>query len=93
MWLLGIACAIVGIIMSHMAITHGYKDNSMRKIGFVLSWVAIGLSIALFVFSIVMVFIGVGLYGHAINSMLDFSNDAVKSWGGSGVSNMIMFLR
>lgn len=92
-WLLGIACAIVGIVMSHMAITHGYKDNSMRKIGFVLSWVAIGLSIALFVFSIVMVFIGVGLYGHAINSMLDFSNDAVKSWGGSGVSNMIMFLR
>ena len=65
----------------------------MRKIGLVLSWVALGITIALIVFSIVMIFVGVGLYGHAINSMLDFSNDAVKSWGGSGVSNMIVFLR
>lgn len=71
-WLLGIACAIVGIAMSHMAITHGYKDNSMRKIGFVLSWVAIGLSIAMIVFFIVMIFVGVGLFDYAINSMLDF---------------------
>ncbi|HAU88578.1 MAG TPA: hypothetical protein DCW90_24820 [Lachnospiraceae bacterium] len=88
-----IFCSILGIVMSHMAVTHGYKDNGMRKIGFILSWVALGITIALIVFSIVMVFVGIGLYGHAINSMLDFSNDAVKSWGGSGVSNMIMFLR
>ena len=88
-----IICSIIGIVMSHMAVTHGYKDNSMRKIGLVLSWVALEITIALIVFSIVMIFVGVGLYGHARNSMLDLSNDAVKSWGGSGVSNMIVFLR
>lgn len=88
-WMLGVVCAIVGIVMSHMATKHGYKDNSMRKIGFILSWVAIGISIA----AIVLIVAGIAFLSSMTNDFTTFSNNAVKSWGGSGVYNMIMFLR
>lgn len=88
-WVLGVVCAIVGIVMSHMAIKHGYKDNSMRKIGFILSWVALGISIA----TIVLIVAGIAFLSSMTNDFTTFSNNAVKSWGGSGVYNMIMFLR
>lgn len=64
--LLSIACSIVGIVMSNMAIKHGYKDDLMRKIGFVLSCVAIGITIIVTIFSIIMLIASVGL----VNGMM-----------------------
>lgn len=43
-WVISPICAVIGLVMSHMAKTRGYTGG-MRTAGLVLSWVAIGLSI------------------------------------------------
>lgn len=65
-----IALSIIGIVMSHLAVKHGQKDNSMRKVGLVLSWVSLGIIIALIVFIFILFIFEVSFWGNYLGGYI-----------------------